>query len=265
MKTPRQNTQAPRPVHTHARGGPALLAAACAALLTACAGTRSVTVSHQAMGLHLDLPPGFVNTTPDILRRHQSRRASRDAGISTEPMLAFDDDAGSRGCLISRLTTRDAAFPSIFTASQMALAVSGMQGQNLNLQNTPWPQMARGQSIGLGSDGSLPASPLAQTVVSSRAARLGPVPGWLVVTQQQWPASTGPIQGITRLSTLVTDARSAQDGLRQWWVAQCAAAQMPDYVGGYLDEVLEALRDARWQVPGSAVLPLAQSAAGVPQ
>lgn len=269
MKIPRGKTPDPRRVHLHDHSrtspAPAVLAAAFTALLTACAGTRPVTVSHPAMGLHIDLPPGFVDATADMLHRHQARRAPDEADIGTEPMLAFDDHAGARGCLISRLATRDTAFPGISTASQMALAVSGMQGQRLTQQNTPWPLMARGQSIGLGSDGRLPASPLAHIVVSSHAVAWGPRPGWLVITQQQWPASAGAMQGATRLATLVTEAGSLPGGRRQWWMAQCAAAHMPDYVGGYLDELIDSLRHARWPEHEVAGSPLVQAPGPVPQ
>ena len=268
MKTARQKTpDSPRVVPSihHARVRFALAVLTAASLFTACANTRPVTVSHPGMGLHIDLPPNFVDATPDILRRHQARQTPNNADISAEPVLGFDDDAGSRGCLISWLTTRDSALPGISTAPQMALAVSGMQGRHLALQSTPWPLMARGQSIGLGNDGSLPLRPLTQTVVSSRAAPLGPRAGWLVVTQQQWPASTGPIHGATRLATLVTEADGPQDGRRRWLMAQCAAAHLPDYVDGYLGELLDTVRDARWSGPKVAGAPLVNPPAPVSQ
>ena len=230
-----------------------------------------MTLSHPALGLHIDLPPGFVDTTPDILRRHQAQMAqvaqkvAGHADISAEPVLAFDDEAGTRGCLISRLTTRDSAFPGISKASQMALAITGMQGQRLTQQSTPWPLLVRGQSIGLGSDGSLPARPLAQAVVSSQPGRMGTQPGWLVVTAQQWPASAGPMQGTTQMATLVTDLGLLQGERHQWLMAQCAASHMPDYVAGYLGELLDAVRDARWPGPVVAGTLPVQASAPVPQ
>ena len=236
-----------------------------ATMLAGCAAPRPVAISHLASGLQIDLPPGFIDQTAEALRRHRERGDPLRRDVSAEPLMAFSDDAGARGCLLSRLLTQGSALQLTPTSTHVAELLSQLPMQLQPSRHRIWPVLARGYPIGLNGDGSLPTPPQTHTVVSSRQANIGTRPAWLVITQQQWPQQAGAYQGATQAATMAADLGPSFPDGRQWLVVQCGANHLPDYVGGYLDEVLESVADARWQPPGPAETPLAKSSTVVPQ